>query len=130
VGHWPQKAESPVPDFDGRVAVLRRDGRDCGYLFVSAGGSPPAFTLEFLRAGGGNTWYYSDRADPDDYDTTAELAAAEIDWYGTSCSARWLPVVQGREISALFDAGRRRRSWLSRRAGRTKDARPEVLPDT
>ncbi|MEQ0558847.1 hypothetical protein ABJI51_07180 [Amycolatopsis sp. NEAU-NG30] len=88
-------------EFAGRVAALHRGGRACGYLFVG-----PASLLEFLRSGDDGTWYYSDRADPDDYDTTAELASGEIDWYGTAYSARWLPDGEAREVRAFFDTGR------------------------
>ncbi|ADJ43798.1 hypothetical protein AMES_1975 [Amycolatopsis mediterranei S699] len=125
--------EKPMWEFDGRVASMRRDGRDCGYLFVTAEttepGSAPAFTLEFLRAGAGDTWYYSDRTDPDDYDTIAELSGGEIDWYGTSYSASWLPEGEAREIEAFFDPGKRDKRRLFGRADRTSEARPHVIPD-
>jgi hypothetical protein len=97
----------------GRVAGLHQGERSCGYLFVG-----PDLRLEFLCAGDDGTWYYSDRADPEDYDTAAELASGKIDWYGRTYSARWLPGHEAREIEAYFDRGRRPRA-----------TRPKVLDD-
>jgi hypothetical protein len=121
-----------VSEFDGRVATMHRDGRDCGYLFVTAEdveAGPPAFTMEFLRAAGENTWYYSDRTDPDDYDTAAELAGAEIDWYGTSYSARWLPEADASAIKALFYSEDRPKRRLFRGSGAAGEGRPRVITD-
>ncbi|MGW4062224.1 hypothetical protein ACWEGE_28355 [Amycolatopsis sp. NPDC004747] len=97
--------EHQPQDGTRRVAALHRGGRSCGYLFVG-----PDLQLEFLRAGDDGTWYYSDRVDPEDYDTAAELASGEIDWYGTTYSARWLPGHEAREIEAYFDRDRPRGS--------------------
>ncbi|MFB9685526.1 hypothetical protein [Amycolatopsis plumensis] len=95
------------------MASLHRGERSCGYLFVG-----PDLLLEFLRDGGDGTWYYSDRADPDDYDTAAELASGQIGWYGTTYSARWLSDSQAREVEAYFDGSGGRKS------------RPKVISDT
>ncbi|WP_410613949.1 hypothetical protein [Amycolatopsis sp. lyj-109] len=104
--------EHQTRDGTRRVATLYQGERSCGYLFAG-----PDFRLEFLRAGDDDTWYYSDRTDPEDYDTATELASGEIDWYGTTYSARWLPDGEAREIEAYFDRDRPR------------DARPKVVTD-
>lgn len=124
--------DKTMSEYDGRVAAMHRDGRDCGYLFVTTEdveAGPPAFTLEFLRAAGENTWYYSDRTDPDDYDTASELAGAAIDWYGTSYSARWLPEPDASTIKALFYPKDQPKRRLFRSSGATGESRPRVLPD-
>jgi len=83
-----------------------------GYLFVTVAGSSggesadPHFTLESLRRFSEedeHSWFYSDRADPADYDTAAELASGCVDWYGTPYAIQWLPDDEAARIRAYFD---------------------------
>ncbi|WP_156096851.1 hypothetical protein [Amycolatopsis jejuensis] len=97
-------------DFNGRVASMRQGDDMRGYLFVTvaeptAHEPRPQVLLEFLRSSDTNedTWFYSDRADPTDYDTAAELSSLEIDWYGTRYSARWLSDDEATDIKKYFE---------------------------
>ncbi|MFF0146190.1 hypothetical protein [Amycolatopsis sulphurea] len=124
-------------DFNGRVASMRQGTDMRGYLFVTVAESTaheprPHVLLEFLRSSDANqhTWFYSDRADPTDYDTAAELSSLEIDWYGTRYSARWLADDQATEIKKYFyhqeSVGKKIvNAFLNRKSG----SQVNVLPD-
>jgi hypothetical protein len=78
-----------------RVAAMERDGRVWGYLFVELNEVPhgrPTVTMDFYRGSldDDEPWRFSDRHDPDDYDTFQELKSGLVDWYDKEFQLRWL----------------------------------------
>lgn len=126
-----------VREYDGRVALMRKDDIDRGYLFVTVPAVDPeeagsAFLLEFLRVSESaeNTWLYSDRADPPDYDTAAELASSSIDWYGTNYTLQWVPGDEAARLKAYFENKQSTQGVLGKLFGRVQEDLPTVLPDS
>lgn len=126
-----------VREYDGCVALMRKGDIDCGYLFVTVSAVDPeeagsTFLLEFLRASESaeNTWLYSDRADPPDYDTEAELASSNIVWYGTNYTLQWVPDDEAARLKAYFENKQSPQGVLGKLFGRAQEDPPTVLPDS
>ncbi|MDT8914665.1 hypothetical protein [Amycolatopsis sp. PS_44_ISF1] len=88
-------ADTRVGSFDGKIASLEKYGAKWGYIFLKVKQvkkESPWIEMEFFRGSLDDElpWRYSDRIDPDDYDTLAELDGGVIDWWGVDFTIRWL----------------------------------------
>src|SRR5688572_21436458 len=80
-GGVPSKRVARVRATDGRTGYLLVDTADVKW---SDGTRMVGVTFSLQLQDPGGTWIFSDRADPDDFDASAELAAGIISWYGQS----------------------------------------------
>ncbi|ONI83264.1 hypothetical protein ALI22I_32465 [Saccharothrix sp. ALI-22-I] len=102
-----------MAEYGGRIAsVVDARGRT-GYLMVRewhgvdevSGERAPSVDLALVIRSEDGEWEYSDRADPADYDTGAELERGVVDWYGQPLSLTWLSVDRAAAIEAEHFAG-------------------------
>lgn len=114
---------------------MERNGVSWGYLFLSVNEVPdgqPTINLEFYRGSLENDspWYYSDRYDPEDYDTVGELSTGTIDWYGRQFTIRWISGDEDARVRAAIEPPYQpsRLAWLSRSRGKP-DHRKKFMSD-
>ncbi|QFZ22809.1 hypothetical protein [Saccharothrix syringae] len=91
---------------DGRVASVVDSRGRTGYLLVrewrgaDRSGERVASVDLALVMRTGDGWEFSDRADPADHDTAAELERGVVDWYGEPLALTWLPADRAAEVEA------------------------------
>ncbi|MEU2611106.1 hypothetical protein ABZ570_05870 [Micromonospora sp. NPDC007271] len=99
----------PVWNYDGKVAEVRSDRGDRGYLLVrltdatwSDGKRGTAVDLSVvLKADESDqpSWRFSDRADPDPDDARTELVDGRIEWFGQVLHVqRWLGAADAQAV--------------------------------
>jgi hypothetical protein len=97
----------------GRIAqVVDSKGRT-GYLSVrewrgadrESGEQVASVDLALVMRSADGDWEFSDRADPADYDTAAELESGVVDWYGEPLTLTWLSADRAAEVEAEHFAG-------------------------